>query len=119
MAKKVTVSLIDDVDKESTADETVEFAIDGVTYQIDLSSTNAAKLRDELQQWVSSARRMSGRRRTKGAPTGGAKGRTAVDPAQTAAIREWARRNGKSVSSRGRISAETIKEYNDYHNANA
>jgi hypothetical protein len=41
MARKVTVSLIDDVDGKTVADETVEFAVDGVSYQIDLSSTNA------------------------------------------------------------------------------
>ena len=45
MAKKVTVTLIDDVDQESAADETVEFGIDGVTYEIDLSDDNAANLR--------------------------------------------------------------------------
>ncbi|HET8993378.1 MAG TPA: histone-like nucleoid-structuring protein Lsr2, partial [Rhodococcus sp. (in: high G+C Gram-positive bacteria)] len=31
MAKKVTVTLIDDVDQESAADESVEFGLDGVT----------------------------------------------------------------------------------------
>ena len=30
MAKKVTVTLIDDVDQEASADETVEFGLDGV-----------------------------------------------------------------------------------------
>ncbi|WP_252920646.1 Lsr2 dimerization domain-containing protein, partial [Mycolicibacterium smegmatis] len=37
MAKKVTVTLVDDFDGEATADETVEFGLDGVTYEIDLS----------------------------------------------------------------------------------
>jgi hypothetical protein len=114
MAKKVTVSLIDDVDGESIADETIEFAIDGVSYEIDLSSANAAKLRDELEQWVSSARRVSGRRRVK-ATAGAAtspKGRVSIDREQSAAIREWARRNGHKVSARGRISADITDAYN-------
>ncbi|WP_328390218.1 histone-like nucleoid-structuring protein Lsr2 [Nocardia sp. NBC_00416] len=114
MAKKVTVSLIDDVDGESIADETIEFAIDGVSYEIDLSSTNASKLRDELEQWVTSARRVSGRRRVKSAvaAVGGTKARATMDREQSAAIREWARRNGHKVSARGRISADITDAYN-------
>ncbi|CQD23504.1 DNA-bridging protein Lsr2 [Mycolicibacterium conceptionense] len=57
MAKKVTVTLVDDFDGEATADETVEFGLDGVTYEIDLSSKNAAKLRNDLKQWVEAGRR--------------------------------------------------------------
>jgi hypothetical protein len=115
MAKKVTVSLIDDVDKESIADETIEFAIDGVSYEIDLSSTNAAKLRDELEQWVESARRVSGRRRVKSAvaAVGNTKARATMDREQSRAQREWARRNGYKVSARGRISAEIAEAYNN------
>ncbi|UGT40098.1 Lsr2 family protein [Nocardia yamanashiensis] len=115
MAKKVTVSLIDDVDGESIADETIEFAIDGVSYEIDLSTENAAKLRDGLEVWVSSARRVSGRRRTKvaaGAAGAAPKGRISIDREQSAAIREWARRNGHKVSARGRISADITEAYN-------
>ena len=41
MAKKVTVTLVDDFDGEGAADETVEFGLDGVTYEIDLSGKNA------------------------------------------------------------------------------
>ncbi|GAB4582699.1 Lsr2 family protein [Nocardia sp. NPDC127526] len=114
MAKKVTVSLIDDVDGESIADETIEFAIDGVSYEIDLSTANAAKLRDGLEVWVSNARRVSGRRRTKAAAaaTAGPKSRVSIDREQSAAIREWARRNGHKVSARGRISADITEAYN-------
>lgn len=111
MAKKVTVTLIDDVDQETPADETVEFGLDGVTYEIDLSSENAAKLREQLELWVTNARRSTGRRRGKVASTTG-KSRAVVDREQSAAIREWARRNGHPVSARGRISAEITELYN-------
>lgn len=40
MAQKVLVSLVDDLDG-SEAEETVEFGLDGVSYQIDLSGENA------------------------------------------------------------------------------
>lgn len=108
MAKKVTVTLVDDFDGEAAADETVEFGLDGVTYEIDLSSKNAKKLRDELKVWVEKGRRVGGRRRGRG---GSGRGRAAMDREQSAAIREWARRNGHNVSTRGRIPADVIDAF--------
>ena len=81
MAKKVTVTLVDDFDGEGDADETVEFALDGVNYEIDLSAKNAAKLRSDLKKWVDAGRRTGGRRRGRGgsggAPASGGRGRAA------------------------------------------
>ena len=62
MAKKVQVLLVDDIDKSSPADETVSFSLDGVSYEIDLTSDNAAKLRDDLAVWIGHAERTGGRR---------------------------------------------------------
>jgi hypothetical protein len=87
----------------------VEFGLDGVSYEIDLSSKNAAKLRSDLGQWVDSSRRVGGRRRGRSAGTG--KGRAAIDREQSAAIRQWARRNGHNVSTRGRIPADVIDAF--------
>ncbi|QKE83243.1 Lsr2 family protein [Arthrobacter sp. NEB 688] len=107
MAKKVQVLLVDDVDKESPADETVTFALDGVSYEIDLTSENASKLRDALAVWIGHAERTGGRRSaSRGAAksSGGAK-------RDVSAIREWARSNGYDVSERGRISSEVQEAY--------
>ena len=46
MAKKITITLVDDIDGTSSADETVSFSLDGVSYEIDLSADNAGKLRE-------------------------------------------------------------------------
>jgi hypothetical protein len=108
MAKKVTVTLVDDFDGSGAADETVEFGLDGVTYEIDLSAKNAAKLRSDLKQWVAAGRRVGGRRRGR---SGSGRGRGAIDREQSAAIREWARRNGHNVSTRGRIPADVIDAF--------
>ena len=70
MAKKVTVTLVDDFDGEGAADETVEFGLDGVSYEIDLSAKNAAKLRNELKPWLEAGRRVGGRRRGRAVGTG-------------------------------------------------
>ena len=61
MAQRVNVELIDDLD-ESPAVETVSFALDGVSYEIDLSESNAGKLRDALAPFLGHARRTGGRR---------------------------------------------------------
>ena len=108
MAKTVTVTLVDDFDGAGAADETVEFGLDGVTYEIDLSTKNAAKLRGDLKQWVAAGRRVGGRRRGR---SGSGRGRGAIDREQSAAIREWARRNGHPVSERGRIPADLITQF--------
>ncbi|EME65631.1 LSR2 protein [Rhodococcus ruber BKS 20-38] len=118
MAKKVTVTLIDDVDGETAADESVEFGLDGVTYEIDLSEENAAKLREELEFWVTHARKVGGRKRAKVVPSAPAARKSArggSDRERTAEIREWARNNDVPVSARGRISAEIIEAYNKAH----
>jgi hypothetical protein len=109
MAKKVTVTLVDDFDGDGPADETVEFSIDGVSYEIDLSAKNAKKLRDDLKQWTEAGRRVGGRRR--GRSGGSGRGRATIDREQSAAIREWARRSGHKVSTRGRIPAEIIAAF--------
>lgn len=109
MAKKVTVTLVDDFDGSGPADETVEFSIDGVSYEIDLSAKNAQKIRDDFKQWIDAGRRVGGRRR--GRSAGPARGRGSIDREQSAAIREWARRNGHKVSTRGRIPADVIEAF--------
>ena len=111
MAQKVTVTLVDDLDG-GTAEETVEFGIDGVSYEIDLSAGNAGKLRDSLADYVSNARKAGGRRKAPSpARRASSGGRASVDREQNAAIREWARKNGFNVSDRGRIPAEVLDAY--------
>ena len=44
MAQRVEVVLVDDLDG-GTADETVQFALDGVSYEIDLTAANAQSMR--------------------------------------------------------------------------
>ncbi|MDR1426519.1 MAG: Lsr2 family protein [Bifidobacteriaceae bacterium] len=103
MAQRTLVQLIDDIDGTS-ADETVSFALDGVSYEIDLTSGNAQRLRDALSPWIGGARKVSGRARR-------GQARRSGDTGQTAQIREWAKANGYTVSDRGRISADVRAAY--------
>lgn len=107
MAQRVQVILVDDLNG-GEATETVEFALDGVTYEVDLSDTNAAKLRDDLAQWIGVARRSGGRRQTRRASRGGGSG---ASRDELAAMREWGRDNGFKVSDRGRVSKELQEAY--------
>ncbi|MGY1827014.1 histone-like nucleoid-structuring protein Lsr2 [Blastococcus sp. SYSU DS0541] len=63
MAKRVLTSLVDDLDPSSAADETVRFALDGVEYEVDLTSAHAAEFRSAMNVYVGAARRLSGGRR--------------------------------------------------------
>ncbi|MCL3861469.1 Lsr2 family protein [Actinotalea sp. K2] len=107
MAQKVQVVLVDDLDGGS-ADETVSFALDGVTYEIDLNTANAAQLRESFASWVGHARRVGGRSRTGTRRTSGTGRASSGD---STAIREWARQNGFTVSDRGRIPANVKAAY--------
>lgn len=62
MAQRVDTVLLDDLDGVSIAAETMCFAVDGASYEIDLSTEHAAELRAALNPYVGAARRISGRR---------------------------------------------------------
>lgn len=104
MAQRVITQLVDDLDgTELTDGETIEFGLDGKSYQIDLSQKNAEKLRKALEVYVNAGRKVGGSGR-RGRATGGAK-------RDTKAIREWANSNGFQVGDRGRIPAEVTEAY--------
>ncbi|WP_351231771.1 Lsr2 family protein [Streptomyces sp. NPDC002133] len=106
MAQKVQVLLVDDLDG-GEADETVTFALDGKTYEIDLTTANADNLRSLLDPYTKGGRRTGGR-----AATGRGKGRAAATGSKdTAEIRKWAKENGYSVNDRGRVPAEIREAY--------
>lgn len=113
MAQKVIVSLVDDLDG-GAAEETVEFALDGKSYQIDLSDENAKKLREAFAAYVDGARRATTSRGTSPRrPQQGGTQRAVADREQNQAIRDWANRHGMKVSDRGRIPGDVVKAYHN------
>lgn len=99
MAQKVHIVLEDDLDG-SDATQTVSFALDGTSYEIDLNDKNAASLRDAVATYVGHARKVTGARRSRRAQASSA---TSGNSAKE--IRDWARSNGHKVPERGRIPA--------------
>lgn len=108
MAQKTQIILVDDLDG-GTAEETVSFSLDGVSYEIDLNSGNAARMRDVLAAYVGPARRVGGR------SAGRRRGRGAIGDGRTRDIREWARTHGHPVNDRGRIAADVRAAYDRAH----
>jgi hypothetical protein len=113
MAKQIQEILIDDLDG-GEANETVSFAIDGNSYEIDLSDGNAKRLRDALGPFVQGARRSSGvpsiARRRRG---GGSQ--RALTREKSSEIRAWAKAHGLAVSERGRIASKIVEQYEAAH----
>ncbi|GAA3832989.1 Lsr2 family protein [Sphaerisporangium flaviroseum] len=106
MATQIQTLLIDDLDG-GEAKETVAFAIDGTSYEIDLNEKNARNLREALSPFVSGARRAEGapaRGRKRGAPQ-----RPSRD--KSSEIRAWAKAHGLNVSERGRIASHIVAQY--------
>jgi hypothetical protein len=123
VAKKRLWSLVDDFDG-SPAAETVPFALDGRSYEIDLSAENAAELRDVLQPWID-AGRTRGRRNatvTRRSGSRAANGRGRRPRYDSSEVREWAASDAgkralkaagvKAPAARGRIGAAVVDRYN-------
>lgn len=111
MAQKVEVLLIDDLEGGS-ADETVRFGLDGVSYEIDLGADNAAQLREALTPYVRHARKATAR----GARSrGGGRSRASSSRQESAEIRSWAKQQGISVNERGRIPGWIVEKYRAAH----
>jgi hypothetical protein len=96
MAQSVQIILEDDLDG-GAADETVQFGLDGLQYEIDLSTANAEKLREALRPYAAAGRRAQNKATRTTGP------RTSSGNSETAKIRAWAKENGYEVSDRGRI----------------
>lgn len=109
MAQKVQVILVDDLDG-GQADETVQFGLDGASYEVDLSTQNAQKMRDALAPYLAEARkvgtRSSGRKRV---------ARSSRTDSDAGAVRAWARSNGYQVSDRGRVPATITEAFRAAH----
>lgn len=102
MAQRVVVELVDDLDG-SEAIETIRFALDSVSYEIDLNAGHAIELRDFLERYRTAGRRTGGRAARK--PAGAA---TGIDPKT---IRRWAADNSVPVNPRGRLAEDVVRQF--------
>jgi hypothetical protein len=125
MAERIIKQLIDDLDQTEIPDGkggTVEFALRGTTYRIDLSAANITKLDKAFAPFIEAATRTGGARAgtTRASAStrkkrGGTRTPKRGSANPTAKIRAWATENGHEVSARGRIPAAVISAYDSAH----
>lgn len=99
--QKTVVTLTCDLTGDP-ADETVTYAIDGTTYEIDLAAKQAAELRSLLAPYMEVSRRVTGRY---------AKSTATAAKGEARKVRAWARSLGLPVPDRGRVPASLITRY--------
>jgi hypothetical protein len=96
--KRTVVDLFDDLDGSEGA-STVSFALNGKSFEIELSERNQAKLQKALSPFISKAREVQPKRRTR-----------RREPS-SADVRAWAHENGVEVSATGRVPREVVDRY--------
>ncbi|WP_279365729.1 histone-like nucleoid-structuring protein Lsr2 [Microbacterium testaceum] len=109
MATKHVTQLTDDLDGAILEDgegQHIAFSVDGRSYEIDLSASNADALRRAFAPYIDAARvvKAAGSNGVRRTP----RRRSDLD---LGAVREWARANGHTVSDRGRMPVAVIDAY--------
>ncbi len=108
MARTFHIQLIDDLTGED-AEETVRFSVDGADYEIDLTTANAANLREVLSKYAANGRRLRG-------PSAARAGTVApLSREETRRVRAWANAHGYNPSDRGRIRQDIQEAYAAAH----
>jgi len=111
MARKIIHQLVDDIDGtvlEPGEGQSVQFALDGRGYEIDLTDENATKLREALAPFIGAGRRTIGSV-TSTKTTRAARVTGNIRDLQK--VRVWAREQGHTVSDRGRIPQTILDAY--------
>lgn len=88
----------------------------GVDYELDTSTANLDRIENgrlTVATLLAKSRRVGGRRRSAGRSPRSSL--PAIGSADTKAIREWAQRNGYTISSRGRIPADIVEAFAKQH----
>lgn len=101
MVQRTVITYEDDIDGGEAA-ESITFALDDTTYEIDLNANNAEALRAVFLDYMDKARKV-GKRRTAQRRTQTASGGSGASAAE---IRIWGREHGYTVPDRGRVPAE-------------
>lgn len=116
MAQRTTVKLISDLNGEEIQageGQTVEFGLDGVTYESDLFNDQAEELREILAPYIAAGRRTGGRAKRGTGSTKPAGARMSRE--QSTAIRSWWRSRGGEIADRGRIPGHVVEEFEAAH----
>ena len=106
---RVDVQLEDDL-TGGPADETIQFSLDGRSYEIDLNSRHASEFRDRLVPFTDHARLVRPQRSRVTV-------RSAASRERSRQIRLWAEQRGFDLSPHGRLPGNVIQQYDREHGA--
>jgi hypothetical protein len=108
MAKKTVETYFSDLSGAQIdgSAPTTHFAVDGRSYEIDLTPAEKAALDQALAPYVAAARPAAGTRRARSSTPSG------VEPR---AVRAWAAEQGIDVPARGRVPASVVEAYTAAH----
>ncbi len=107
---KTTVVTTDDISGREGKVETITFAFEGDTFEIDLNPLNAANFRRSVAKYVKNGRKVA----TTGRKAQGEANRHHRHE-ELAAVRQWAQENGFNVGERGRIAQTVWDAYKGAH----
>lgn len=105
MAKNTIIEITDDLDGSKDAEE-VTFSYRGTDYTIDLGKKNLAAFDKALRPYIEAATKVS-----KGSARARRPGASRSANRDLAAVREWAKGAGVSISERGRIPKAVLEQY--------
>ncbi|HEY7324307.1 MAG TPA: Lsr2 family protein [Streptosporangiaceae bacterium] len=92
------------------ADETIQFSLDGRSYEIDLNARHAAEFRHRLGPFTEHARPVRSQRSR-------VTRRSAASRERSRQIRLWAEQRGFALSPHGRLPGNVIQQYDREHGA--
>jgi hypothetical protein len=110
---RVQYTVVDDLDASTDGVGTYRFALEGVTYEIDLSEANLTRLRDALAPFITAGRRLPKHTTAPAADT-------ATSRAGTARLRRWWAANADTLNlpahrPHGRIPRQVRDAYHAAH----
>ncbi len=109
MAKKIIEQYVSDLSGEELPKgaASLRFAFDGKSYEIDLTRDERSAFDSAVAKYIAAARPTSSSR-------GGRSNRSSSGP-DPKVVRAWAKDNGHSVPSRGRIPSTVLEAYAAAH----
>lgn len=121
MARRTIEIFVSDLSGEEIEEDearTISFAYEGRVYSIDLSTSEGEEFDDAIKPYIDAAQKISTPRasRRSSAPAKTAAPTAKRDPAQTQAIRSWARENGwPDLGNRGRVPHQVEEAFEAAH----